>query len=187
MAQPCPRPDLAADGPLDLQTAAGRRNLFHADVRRLLDISGGERPHRWDVGAYHVLSEDTIEGRGVNDIVLSLLSVNPERVDAGCPRCPRLVPRPPAEENEPMAAIERIDPVDEDIVWVSPDEAWAYFDKRAQALLGMSGEEFLRRWVAGEFRGLEEDERGRAYNDLVMLATTIRPVTIEHGRIRFGD
>ncbi len=84
-----------------------------------------------------------------------------------------------------MAAIERIDQADEGVEWVSPEEAWTLFDASAQSSLGMSGKEFLRRWDAGEFRGIEEDARGRAINDLIMLAMTIRPVTIENGRIRF--
>ena len=84
-----------------------------------------------------------------------------------------------------MAAVERIEQADEDVEWVSPEEAWTLFDASARSSLGMSGEEFLRRWDAGEFRGIEEDARGRAYNDLVMLAMTIRPATIENGRIRF--
>jgi hypothetical protein len=37
------------------------------------------------------------------------------------------------------------------IVWLSDEEAVAFFDRNARALLGISGEEFLRRWDAGEF------------------------------------
>jgi len=34
---------------------------------------------------------------------------------------------------------------------MTPEEAHAFFDERARAYLGMSGEEFMRVWDAGEF------------------------------------
>lgn len=86
-----------------------------------------------------------------------------------------------------MAAMERVDDAGEEVKWLSPEEAWRRFDAHARSSFGMSGEEFLRRWDTGEFNGLEEDARGRAYNDLVMMATTVRPATVEEGRIRFRD
>jgi hypothetical protein len=43
--------------------------------------------------------------------------------------------------------------VDEQPVqFVTPEEGAAIFDRQARALVGLSGEEFLRRWDAGEFR-----------------------------------
>jgi hypothetical protein len=38
-----------------------------------------------------------------------------------------------------------------DAIILSPDEAYAVFDYQARALMNMSGEEFLRRWEAGEY------------------------------------
>lgn len=42
---------------------------------------------------------------------------------------------------------------------VSPEEGRAIFDEAARRYLGISGEEFLRRWDAGEYRG-EADRPG---------------------------
>lgn len=44
------------------------------------------------------------------------------------------------------------------IRWLSDEEARADFDAQARLWLGISGEEFLRRWDAGEYRGLEDDD-----------------------------
>ncbi len=37
-----------------------------------------------------------------------------------------------------------------DVVWLSPEEARAAFDARSRELAGMSGDEFVRKWNAGE-------------------------------------
>ena len=42
---------------------------------------------------------------------------------------------------------------------LSPEESRALFDRKARAILGISGPEFLRRWDAGEYRDLPEDTR----------------------------
>lgn len=47
--------------------------------------------------------------------------------------------------------------------------AAALFDRQAQRLLGISGEEFLRRWDAGEFRDEEDSPQGRAAMFLAVL------------------
>lgn len=49
------------------------------------------------------------------------------------------------------------------------EEGRRLFDHRASELLGISGEEFLRRWDAGEYRGVPDSEEGRKINRLVML------------------
>jgi hypothetical protein len=43
------------------------------------------------------------------------------------------------------------------IHWLDDADARAFFDTQARAMLGMSGEEFLRRWDAGEFVALVDD------------------------------
>jgi hypothetical protein len=43
------------------------------------------------------------------------------------------------------------------IQWLSHDEARTFFDEQAQALVGLSGEEFLRRWDAGEYDAIADD------------------------------
>ena len=50
---------------------------------------------------------------------------------------------------------------------LSPEESRAYFDAEVQALLGISGEEFLRRQDAGEYAAIPDDA-GDA--DIVYLA-----------------
>ncbi|HEX6029825.1 MAG TPA: hypothetical protein VFY90_00250, partial [Tepidiformaceae bacterium] len=47
---------------------------------------------------------------------------------------------------------------DNGVLELSEAETLALLDKRARELLGMPGEEFLRRWQAGEFDGQEERE-----------------------------
>lgn len=42
--------------------------------------------------------------------------------------------------------------------WLSPEEAKALFDKVARKEMGISGPEFLRRWDAGEWEGIDPDE-----------------------------
>jgi hypothetical protein len=41
--------------------------------------------------------------------------------------------------------------------WLTDDEARAFFDEQARALVGLSGEEFLRRWDAGEYDAIADD------------------------------
>ena len=43
------------------------------------------------------------------------------------------------------------------IQWLSDDEARTFFDEQALALVGLSGEEFLRRWDAGEYDAVADD------------------------------
>lgn len=42
-----------------------------------------------------------------------------------------------------------------------PPEARELFDRKARALLGISGSEFLRRWDAGQYRRLPETPENR--------------------------
>jgi len=52
---------------------------------------------------------------------------------------------------------------------VTPDEGRRLFDQAARTWLGISGEEFIRRWEAGEYREIA-DEAGNAHvGDLIML------------------
>ncbi len=58
----------------------------------------------------------------------------------------------------------------EGIHFVTPEEGRALFDREAKRLFGISGEEFLRRWDAGEYREVfdVEDHYG-----VLMVATLI--------------
>ena len=56
---------------------------------------------------------------------------------------------------------------DDGIIWLDDEEARAYFDATARALVGMSGEEFLRRLDAGEWEEVIDDGE---HNDHLWLA-----------------
>jgi hypothetical protein len=55
------------------------------------------------------------------------------------------------------------------IIWLEDDEARAYFDKTARELVGMSGEEFLRRLDSGEWYEVIDDPEYRDHLYLSML------------------
>ena len=46
---------------------------------------------------------------------------------------------------------------DQSVRWLTEEEARARFDEEARRVMGMSGEEFLRRWAAGEFDAIADD------------------------------
>ena len=48
-------------------------------------------------------------------------------------------------------------------------EGRALFDRQAKKELGISGEEFLRRWDAGEYSPVPDTAEGRKVGRLVML------------------
>jgi hypothetical protein len=52
---------------------------------------------------------------------------------------------------------------------LSASEGRAMFDRQAQRELGISGEEFLRRWDAGLYRPIPDTPEGRKIGRLVML------------------
>ena len=65
-------------------------------------------------------------------------------------------------------------PVDEDIdfpedLYVSTEETRRMFDEAARRMAGVSGEEFIRRYDAGEFTNTPDDEEHRDTIELAML------------------
>ena len=52
---------------------------------------------------------------------------------------------------------------------LSASEGRARFDRQARRELGISGEEFLRRWDAGLYRPIPDTPEGRKVGRLVML------------------
>jgi hypothetical protein len=52
---------------------------------------------------------------------------------------------------------------------MTPEEAYALFDRRARHLLHISGEEFLKRWDAGEYHPVPDTVEGRRVGELVMM------------------
>jgi hypothetical protein len=60
--------------------------------------------------------------------------------------------------------------VDDGIRFLDDDEARELFDREARRLMGMSGDEFLRRYDAGEYnRPLEDPEEENIMIMLMML------------------
>jgi hypothetical protein len=65
-------------------------------------------------------------------------------------------------------------PVDEHVefpedLYVSTEEARRMFDEAARRIAGMSGEEFVRRYDAGEYANTPDDEEHRDIIELAML------------------
>ena len=54
------------------------------------------------------------------------------------------------------------------IRWLSDEEAHTIFDEEARRVMGMSGEEFLRRYDAGEFDDVPDDWEHLDYWSLVL-------------------
>jgi hypothetical protein len=58
---------------------------------------------------------------------------------------------------------------DSEVIYVSPEDGRRMFDEVAREWVGMSGEEFLRRYDAGEFADMPDDEAHRRHIDLILL------------------
>ncbi len=56
-----------------------------------------------------------------------------------------------------------------EVVFVSPEDGRRMFDEVAREWAGMSGEEFIRRYEAGEYADMVESEDNRYVVDLVLL------------------
>jgi hypothetical protein len=72
----------------------------------------------------------------------------------------------------PHESVENEMPADGGIIWLEDEEARAYFDATARELVGMGGEEFLRRLDAGEWHEVIDDPE---YSDHLYLAM-LRPL-----------
>lgn len=57
----------------------------------------------------------------------------------------------------------------------SDEEAWDLFDQNARREVGISGEEFLRRWDNGEYQSIQDDREGRKVMRVAMLLPFARP------------
>jgi hypothetical protein len=67
----------------------------------------------------------------------------------------------------PHESLEHDKSARDSIIFLEDDEARAYFDQTARELVGMSGEEFLRRLDAGEWEDVIDDGD---HNDHLWLA-----------------
>ncbi|MGI8642913.1 MAG: hypothetical protein ACR2LS_02215 [Thermomicrobiales bacterium] len=52
---------------------------------------------------------------------------------------------------------------------VSPEQGRRLFDEAVRREVGISGEEFIRRWQAGEFATIPDDEEHRSIIELTIL------------------
>ena len=66
----------------------------------------------------------------------------------------------------------------EGVEFVTPEEARDIFDARARHELGISGDEFLRRWDDGEYQPVPDDTEGRKIARLSMMMSFARRETI---------
>jgi hypothetical protein len=60
------------------------------------------------------------------------------------------------------------------IQWMTPEEGRQYFDEQARRRLGISGEEFLRRLDAGEYRDIPDDPEHWPIIEVSMLVDFAR-------------
>ena len=60
---------------------------------------------------------------------------------------------------------------------LDPELGIAMFDQEARRIVGISGEEFLARWDAGEFRDFEDTPEGRELTHLILLIPFGRRLT----------
>ncbi|HUG16928.1 MAG TPA: hypothetical protein VMM78_18110 [Thermomicrobiales bacterium] len=65
-----------------------------------------------------------------------------------------------------------------EIVELTPEEGRQLFDERARELVGMSGEEFLRKWDASE---IEDPDRSHIVRLVMMIPFCGRPITLRAG------
>ncbi len=59
-------------------------------------------------------------------------------------------------------------------IWLSPEEERVFFDRQARALLGISGDEFRRRYTAGEYAEVIDDPEQSDLMYLALLAGVAR-------------
>ncbi len=64
----------------------------------------------------------------------------------------------------------RAEDTDGQVRFLTPEESRAFFDQEARRLLGISGEEFVRRWEAGEYTEIADDPDHPEILDLYMIS-----------------
>jgi hypothetical protein len=62
-----------------------------------------------------------------------------------------------------------------DVIIISDEEAQREFDELARTLMHMSGDEFLRRWDAGEYRDIGDTPGNRHIVLLAGFIPLVRP------------
>lgn len=133
------------------------RAFFDAQARKLLGISGAEFIRRRDAGE---LVADDPETRAKLAYLTTLSEAGTcAREDDG--------------DGAHSAGLGAVSDEDQ-IKFMSPQETWQWFDNESQTLLGISGEEFLRRWDAGEYRDVFDTPGHYGVTHLGMLVDLVR-------------
>ncbi|MGI8642911.1 MAG: hypothetical protein ACR2LS_02205 [Thermomicrobiales bacterium] len=57
---------------------------------------------------------------------------------------------------------------------VTPEQGRRLFDAAVRREMGISGEEFIQRWEAGEYWGIADEEGHRHIGDLIMMIPLAR-------------
>lgn len=68
---------------------------------------------------------------------------------------------------------------------LTPEEAREVFEADIRRLLGISGDEFLRRYDAGELVPFDEEGENVRVVSAILSMTLVRPCTWEGGHLRF--
>ncbi len=76
-------------------------------------------------------------------------------------------------------ALPRIEPDGDEPGWriLSPEEGLAFFDEVSRNLLGISGDEFLRRWDASEYRDLPDAPESSDVAYMAMMMPFARQIS----------
>lgn len=69
----------------------------------------------------------------------------------------------------PKRIIHEDEDIDFDALFVDPEEGRRLFDEAARESVGMSGDEFIRRFDAGEFADIPDDAAHRNIIELTLL------------------
>lgn len=59
--------------------------------------------------------------------------------------------------------------IEQGVRWLTPEETRARFDAEARRVMGISGEEFLRRYDAGDFTDVHDDGENIEFTGLEAL------------------
>jgi hypothetical protein len=158
---------LDAVQPLEAQsppTLVEGQDFFDNMARRLLAISGDEFVRRYYAGRY----DDILDDPHHSDLMyLAMLgglgrSARTQETDAMALRHRQTV--------EPFADLDADDAVDPSLPpmrLLTISESQAFFDDMVRRRLGISGDEFVRRYYAGRYDDILDDPH---YSDLMYLA-----------------
>lgn len=125
--------ELAFSAPVEQLTDDDLRVLFDQNSRYFLGITGEDFQHRWSSGRLSEIADPGL--REVVEIVVDLLPLV-QHDDCDHARLHGLID---VARQVPGGRI------------LTHDEAWNLFDQNARYYMGMSGDEFKRRWDAGEY------------------------------------